>query len=262
MDTTRRVFVQMAAAGLAAAAPASDRIQVGFIGLGGQGTSRLNEFLKHPDVAAAAVCDVDSSHVDRAAAIVARAQGQPPAKFSDFRKLLELKDLDAVMVATPDHWHALPAIHACQAGKDVFVEKPLSYSIGEGRAMVNAARKHQRVTQMGNHIHNDRPTYRRVVEAIKSGALGKIHRVDCSLTTGNAPIGRQPDGAPPADLDYDFWLGPAPKRPYNPLRAHYSYRYFWDYSGGMLIDFWCHYTDVVHWALDLGAPQSVSAAGG
>jgi predicted dehydrogenase len=262
LTSTRRTFVQMAAAGLAAAAPASDRIQVGFIGLGGQGTSRLNEFLKHPDVTAAAVCDVDASHVDRAAAIVTKAQGQAPAKFRDFRKLLERKDLDAVMVATPDHWHALPVIHACQAGKDVFVEKPLAYSIGEGRAMVKAARAHQRVTQMGNHIHNDRPTYRRVVEVIKSGALGKIHRVDCSLATSANPLGKPPDAASPAELDYDFWLGPAPKRPYNPLRSHFTYRFFWDYSGGSLIDFWCHYTDVVHWALDLPAPQSISAAGG
>src|SRR4051812_42436090 len=226
-DLTRRAFVQTAAAGLAMAAAPSDKIQMGFIGLGRQGTSRLNEFIKHPDVAAVAVCDVDSTHVDRAADIVTKAQGQAPAKFHDFRKLLERKDLDAVMVATPDHWHALPAIHACQAGKDVFVEKPLAYSIGEGRAMVNAALKYKRITQMGNHIHNDRPTYRRVVEVIRSGALGKISRVDCSLVTGSTPIGRQPDAAPPPELDYEFWLGPAPKRPYNPLRSHFTYRYFW-----------------------------------
>ncbi|HJZ97162.1 MAG TPA: Gfo/Idh/MocA family oxidoreductase [Candidatus Solibacter sp.] len=259
-DLTRRSFVQLAAVGAATAAP-SDRIRMGFIGVGRQGTSRLNEFLKQPDVTAAAVCDVDSTHVDRAADIVAKAQRQPPAKFHDFRKLLDVKDIDAVMIATPDHWHALPAIAACRAGKDVFIEKPLAYSIGEGRAMVTAARKHDRITQMGNHIHNDRATYRRVVEVIKSGALGKIHRVDCALAS-STPIGRQPDGAAPRELDYDFWLGPAPTRPYNPLRAHYTYRFFWDYSGGTLIDFWCHYTDVVHWALDLGAPHTVSAAGG
>jgi predicted dehydrogenase len=259
-DLTRRSFVQLAAVGAATAAP-SDRIRMGFIGVGRQGTSRLNEFLKQPDVTAAAVCDVDTTHVDRAADIVAKAQGQPPAKFHDFRKLLDVKDIDAVMIATPDHWHALPAIAACRAGKDVFIEKPLSYSIGEGRAMVTAARKHDRITQMGNHIHNDRATYRRVVEVIKSGALGKIHRVDCALAS-STPIGRQTDGAAPRELDYDFWLGPAPTRPYNPLRAHYTYRFFWDYSGGTLIDFWCHYTDVVHWALDLGAPHTVSAAGG
>jgi predicted dehydrogenase len=250
--------------GLAAwrAPAASDKIQMGFIGVGRQGTSRLNEFMRQPDVVAVAVCDLDESHVASAAAAVEKAQGHRPETYHDFRKLLPRKDLDAVMIATPDHWHAMPVIAACQAGKDVFVEKPLAYSIGEGRAMVNAARKFQRITQMGNHIHNDRPTYRRVVEVIRSGALGEIHRVDCSLTTGNGSLGHQPDGSPPAGLDYEFWLGPAPKRAYNPLRSHFTYRYFWDYSGGALIDFWCHYTDVVHWALDLKAPTSISATGG
>jgi predicted dehydrogenase len=266
MDTTRRTFLAMTAAGMAArvlrGAPAGDRIQIGFIGLGGQGTSRLNEFMRHPDVDAVAVCDVDQTHVDRAAGLVEKAQGKKPQVFRDYRKLLERKDLDAVMVATPDHWHALPTIAACQAGKDVFVEKPLSYSIGEGRAMARAAERYKRVTQMGNHIHNDRPTYRRVVEVIHSGALGKINRVDCSLVVGSSPVKAAPDSTPPPELDYDMWLGPAPKRPYNPMRSHFTYRYFWDYSGGMLIDFWCHYTDVVYWALDLKAPKSVTAAGG
>jgi predicted dehydrogenase len=260
----------MAAAGLSLAAPSrgragappSDRIQVGFIGLGGQGTGRLNQFMKQPDVDAVAVCDVDQTHLDRAAALVEKTQGRKPEAFRDFRKLLETKNLDAVMVATPDHWHALPVIHACQASKDVFIEKPLAYSIGEGRAMVNAAQKHARITQMGNHIHNDLPNYRRVVEVIRSGALGKINRVDCSLKVGFKGVGKPPDASPPLGLDYEFWLGPAPKRPFNPNRCHFNYRYFWDYSGGYLIDFWCHYTDVVYWALDLKAPKSISATGG
>jgi predicted dehydrogenase len=260
----------MAAAGLSlatpsksrAGAPPSDRIQVGFIGLGGQGTGRLNQFMKHNDVDAVAVCDVDRAHLDRAVALVEKTQGRKPEAFGDFRKLLETKNLDAVMVATPDHWHAVPVIQACQAGKDVFIEKPLAYSIGEGRAMVNAAHKHARITQMGNHIHNDLPNYRRVVEVIRSGALGKINRVDCSLKVGFKGVGKPPDAAPPPGLDYEFWLGPAPKRPFNPSRCHFNYRYFWDYSGGYLIDFWCHYTDVVYWALDLKAPKSISATGG
>jgi predicted dehydrogenase len=268
---SRRDFVRTAtAAGLTlAAAPSparaaapSDRIRVGFIGLNGMGTGRLNGFMKHPDVYAAAVCDLDQRHLARAAALAEKAQGHKPQEFHDFRKLLELKDIDAVMIATPDHWHALPFVQACQAGKDVFVEKPLSYSIGEGRAMVTAARKYNRVSQMGNHIHNDLPNYRRVVELVRTGSLGKIHRVFCSINTGRKGLGNPADTAPPAELDYDFWLGPAPKRPYNPNRAHFSYRYFWDYSGGYFIDFWCHYTDVAYWALDLTAPVTVSATGG
>jgi len=263
MNLTRRTFVQGAAGlPLLAGPPPSDQIRVGFIGVGGMGTGRLTQFMKHPDVVAAAVCDVDSTHADRAAALVEKTQNRKPEVFHDFRKLLEKKDIDAVMIATPDHWHALTAVKAFEAGKDVFVEKPLCYSIGEGRAMVTAAKKHSRVSQMGNHIHNDHPNYRRVVEQVRSGSLGKINRVYCALRTGEKSLGKPADAPPPSELDYEFWLGPAPRRAYNPNRSHYSYRYFWDYSGGMFIDFWCHYADVAYWALDLKAPKSVSAAGG
>jgi predicted dehydrogenase len=243
------------------AAP-SDRIRVGFIGLNGMGTGRLRGFMEQPDVHAAVVCDLDQRHLDRAVALVEKTQGHKPDAYRDFRKVLERKDLDAVMIATPDHWHALPTVQACQAGKDVFVEKPLSYSIGEGRAMAEAARKHSRVTQMGNHIHNDLPNYRRVVEIVQSGMLGKVQRVYCAMNSGDKPLGKPADSAPPPELDYDFWLGPAPKRAYNPNRSHFSYRYFWDYSGGYFIDFWCHYADVAYWALNLEAPLSVTATGG
>ena len=175
----------------AAAAPAaSDRIRVGFIGLGGQGTGRLRGFMAHPDVEAVAVCDVDQNHLNRAVELVQKTQNHKPDAYRDFRRVLDRKDIDAVMIGTPDHWHAIPHVMACQAGKDVFVEKPLSYSIGEGRAMARAAESHQRITQMGNHIHNDLPNYRRVVEIIQAGKLGTIHRVDCSLrTAGSAVVG-------------------------------------------------------------------------
>lgn len=242
------------------AAP-NDRINVGFIGLGGMGTNRLKGFLRHPDVNVVALCDLDTAHVDQAVALVKESRGLAPATFSDFRKLLEVKEIDAVCIATPDHWHALPTVQACQAGKDVFVEKPLSYSIGEGRAMVKAARRYQRVTQMGNHIHNDLPNYRRAVEVVQSGLLGKIQHVNVWKTSESKGLGTPPDSAPPAGFDYATWLGPAPKRAYNKNRAHFNYRYFWDYSGGMFIDFWCHITDVAYWALDLKAPKSVVATG-
>jgi len=267
---TRRTLLQSAAGlGLSASAfralggtPPSDRIRMGFIGLGGMGTGRLNQFMKHPDVVAAVVCDLDSTRAAKAADLVEKQQGQKPEIIHDFRKVLDRKDIDAVMIATPDHWHALPAVMAFQSGKDVFVEKPLCYSIGEGRAMVKAAEKHSRISQMGNHIHNDLPNYRRVVEIVKSGMLGKIDRVYCALTSNEKNLGKPADTTPPAELDYEFWLGPAPKRAFNPNRSHFNFRYFWDYSGGMFIDFWCHYADVVYWALDLKAPKSVSAAGG
>lgn len=234
---------------------------MGFIGLGGMGTGRLEGFLKHPDVEVTALCDLDGGHLSRAVSIVKATRGTSPATYRDFRKLLAANDVDAVCIATPDHWHALPTVQACQAGKDVFVEKPLSYSIGEGRAMVRAARKYGRVTQMGNHIHNDIPNYRRVVELIQSGLIGKVQHVNVWKTSETKGLGMPADSAPPADFDYETWLGPAPKRPYNANRSHFKFRYFWDYSGGMFMDFWCHITDVAYWALDLQAPKSVVATG-
>ena len=274
MPTTRRSLLKKIGAGLAIGLTArstramagqgpNEKIRVGSIGVGGMGTGRLREFLKQPDVSVAAVCDVDQSHLDGALAEAEKLQGVKPQGFHDFRKLLEMKNLDAVIVATPDHWHALPTIAAFRAGKDVFVEKPLSYSIGEGRAMVRAAQAGKRVSQMGNHIHNDLPNYRRVVEIVRSGILGKISRVSCWKTSLLASkLDNPPDGAPPPELDYDFWLGPAPRRLYNPNRSHLNFRYFWDYSGGIFIDFWAHITDVAYWALNLTAPKSVSSIGG
>jgi predicted dehydrogenase len=260
----------VASGGAAAGAPVvghagpspSDTIVLGMIGVGNMGSNRLREFLEHPDVQIGAVCDVDSRHVDEAVAMVRERRGRTPETFGDFRLLLERQDLDAVAIVTPDHWHAIPTVSACEAGKDVFVEKPLSYSVAEGRTMVDAAAAHARVTQMGNHIHNDLPNYRRVVERIRSGQLGRITRVDLWKTSDIDGRGNPPDESPPPELDYDFWLGPAPDRPYNPLRSHGTFRHFWDYSGGTFIDFWCHIADVAFWALDLGAPTTVSAAGG
>ncbi len=272
--TSRRGFLKSVSAGLAlglsasncralAGVAPSDTIQMGFIGVGSMGMERLKEFMNHEDVRVAAVCDVDESHLSEALAEVDKEQGRKPAAFSDFRRLLEMKELDAAAVVTPDHWHALPTVQAFKAGKDVFVEKPLSYSIGEGRTMVRAARAHNRISQMGNHIHNDLPNYRRVVELIRSEMLGKITRVTCWKTSpAETDLNHPADGTPPAGFDYDFWLGPAPKRPYNPNRSHRTYRYFWDYSGGIFIDFWCHISDVAFWALDLKAPGSVAAVGG
>lgn len=273
MQSNRREFLiettaAVAALGLASSAARAqsgagpnDRINMAFIGLGGMGSGRLEGFMEHPDVNVTALCDVDESHLSHAVAMVEKKRGKRPPTFHDFRKLLEQKDVDAVCVATPDHWHALPTIWACKAGRDVFCEKPLCYSVGEGRAMVAAAAANNRITQLGNHIHNDYPNYRRAVELVRSGLLGKIDRVSCWIQSDNKGMGRPPDSAPPPELDYEFWLGPAPKRHYNPNRSHFTFRYFWDYSGGVFADFWCHITDVAYWALDLQAPTSVVSLG-
>jgi predicted dehydrogenase len=269
---SRRSFLASAAAASAAittlsrnsfaAQSPNNQIVLGMIGVGGQGTGRLKGFLKHPDVRIAAICDVDERHADRAIEIVRNARGESPQKFTDFRRLLEAKDIDAVAIVTPDHWHAIPTVQAFEAGKDVFVEKPLSYSVAEGRAMADASLNHKRVSQMGNHIHNDFPNYRRVVEMVRSGKLGKITRVHAWKASPMKPFTTNEPPTVPPGFNYDFWLGPAPKHAYDPLRSHYNFRYFWDYSGGMFIDFWCHISDVVYWALDLKAPKSISSAGG
>jgi predicted dehydrogenase len=246
----------------AAAKGPNEQIVMGCIGVGSQGLYRLNELLKQEDVRIAAICDVDQRHIERAIGIVEKAKGYRPQGVGDFRRVLDMKDVDAVTVTTPDHWHAIPTVAAFEAGKDVFVEKPLSYSVAEGRAMADASLNYKRVSQMGNHIHNDSPNYRRVVELVKSGKLGRITHVHAWKTSPMSnTVTREPATCPP-ELNYDFWLGPAPKHAYEPLRSHGTFRQFWDYSGGTFIDFWCHISDVAFWAMDFKAPKSISSVGG
>jgi predicted dehydrogenase len=275
---SRRVFLGTVGGGLGltalnwrvlASQQPNNQIVLGMIGVGGMGMGRLREFLGQPDVRIGAICDVDSAHIDRAVAEVEKTGGHRPKTHGDFRRVLADREIDAVAVVTPDHWHGLAALRAFEAGKDVFVEKPLSHNVAEGRMLADASLRYQRVTQMGNHIHNDESNYRRVVEMVQSGKLGRITRVHIWKTGGGAGVGgRGGRGGtprpmtPPPTLDYDFWLGPAPKRPYHPLRSHGSFRRWWDYSGGTFIDFWCHIFDVVSWSLDLGAPRAVTSVGG
>jgi predicted dehydrogenase len=237
--------------------PASESIVLGFIGVGGMGSGLLNIFKRFPDVRVAAVCDVYEPHARRAQSA---ADGKPEV-YHDFRKVLDRKDLDAVVVATPDHWHAIPTIMACQASKDVYCEKPLTHKIAEGRAVVKAAQKHQRVTQMGNLIHAGE-NYHRVVEIVRSGALGTITKTRVWMAADRSGLGRPADGEPPPGCDYDFWLGPAPKRAFNSNRFTFNWRWFWDYGGGLLTDFCCHIVDPIHWAMDVEAPRTVTASGG
>ncbi len=239
------------------AVPPSERIVLGFIGVGGMGTGLVKIFKSFPEVSIAAVCDVYEPHLNRAFA----AAGSSPAVFSDFRRVLDRKDIDAVVIATPDHWHGITTIMACQAGKDVYCEKPLAHRIQEGRAMVQAVEKYKRVSQMGNLIHADK-NYHRVVEIVRSGVLGKIFKTRVWLANDRDDLGRPADSAAPEGCDYDFWLGPAPKRSFNPNRFTFNWRYFWDYGGGILTDFCCHIVDLVHWAMEVDAPRTISATGG
>ena len=263
----RRSFTQGAAAlaGLAAVDPKAafaargERVRLGFIGVGNRGDQLLDAFMVHPDCEVAALCDVYRPYLEAAQKKVGgRAQ-----LHHDYRKLLDQKDLDAVVIATPDHWHALQFVDACRAGKDIYVEKPLSLTIREGRKMVEVARQTKRVTQVGLHRRST-PFIQELVQKIRNGAIGKVTVAKCFHLRNESPpgIGAPADCDPPPDLDWDRWLGPAPKVPYNPNRCLYKFRWFWDYSGGQLTNFGTHYLDVIQWALGQEAPLGVFALGG
>jgi predicted dehydrogenase len=210
-----------------------------------------------------ALCDVDDEQSARARASVAKEFDQTVDVVTrDFRRVLDRQDVDAVIVGTPDHWHALPTVMACEAGKDVYVEKPLSLSIGEGRVMVDVARRHNRVVQMGTQ-QRSAAHYADAIEYVKSGQLGKIRLVKTWAYQdwmGNIP--RVPDAAPPASVDYDLWLGPAPKRPFNRNRFHFNFRWYYDYSGGLMTDWGAHMIDIANWGMGVRAPSAAVSVGG
>jgi predicted dehydrogenase len=277
---TRRTFVKESLTGLAGAslvssaaqgatagsqdrvAGANKRIRVGLIGCGGMGTGDLRDFLKS-GAQAVALCDVDDEQTAKAKAGIAQDFNQTPELVTrDFRKVIERKDIDAVIVGTPDHWHALPTLMACEAGKDVYVEKPLSLTIGEGRIMVDTARRYNRVVQMGTQQRSAQH-YADAVDYVKSGQLGKIRVVKAWAYQdwmGNiAPVA---DSEPPATVDYDLWLGPAPKRPFNKNRFHFNFRWYYDYSGGLMTDWGAHMIDIANWGMGVKAPNSAVSVGG
>ncbi len=268
----RRSFLQSVSAGAALTtslftrplAGANDRIRVGFIGLGRMGRGSLGIALKVPEIEVAALCDIYQPNLELARKIA------PDAKvYKDFRDLLAARDIDAVNISTPDHWHAYMAVEACKAGKDVYVEKPVSVAVEEGRAMVQAARKYNRVVQVGTQQRSG-VHFARAREIVQSGRLGKISFVRTWNYGNQYPegIGNPPDSAPTADLDWDMWLGPAPKVPFNKNRfgvdpKEFShFRWFWDYAGGMVTDWSVHLIDIVLWAMDSIGPNVIQAAGG
>ena len=262
---TRRSFQASAAAaaGLTAlqasrAWGANERIRVGFIGVGNRGMQVLEAFLRHSDCEVPVVCDVFTPYLDRAKQ---RLDGKPQTE-RDFRKVLERRDLDAVVVATPDHWHAIQTIDACRAGKDVYVEKPLSVTVVEGRRMVEAARRHKRVVQVGTHRRSS-PIYAKLVEETTAGKIGKItvsraYRLSNMFPTG---IGKAQASPPPPELDWDMWLGPRPERPFQANIAPYKFRW-WDLYSSQMANWGVHYLDAIRWLTGETAPASVCAMGG
>jgi predicted dehydrogenase len=238
---------------------ANDRIRVGFIGLGNRGDQVLSAFLEHKDCEVAAVCDIYQPYVEFAAKKI----GGSPKQYKDYRDLLANKELDAVAIVTPDHWHALMCVEACAAGKDVYVEKPLSLVVAEGRAMVDAARTNKRIVQCGIQRTSSKMC-QEAAEAIRSGAIGKVTVVRSFHVQNEWPkgIGNPPDSDPPEGFDWDKWLGPAPMRKYNKNRGFYRFRWFYDYSGGQLTNFGVHYLAQIHASLGADAPLAVTAIGG
>lgn len=258
---SRRRFLRSAAALGAFAplvrgdAPPSNRLRVAMIGVHNQGRHDLDAIAKEGGAEIAVLCDVDDN------LLAAARKDYPKADaVTDFRRIFDRKDIDAVAVATPDHTHAIPTLLALQAGKHVFCEKPLTLTVHEARKVAEAAKKYNRVTQMGTQIHAG-DNYRRVVELIRAGAVGPIREVYLwvsALWAGKAPAEERP--VPPG-LHWDFWLGSAPERPYSPAYVPRSWRGWWDFGGGTLADMGCHYYDLAQWALGLTAPSRVTAEG-
>jgi len=260
-DLIRTTFAMGAATALASRRVwgANDRVRMGHIGTGGRGRQDLATFLKEPDYEPVVVCDLYDPFRERAvAATENRAQAA-----KDFRQVLDRNDLDAVLIAVPDHWHALIATAACEAGKDVYCEKPLTLFVTEGRKMVEAARKHNRVFQVGSQQRSG-PHYAQAVKLIQDGGIGEVHRIRAGMQRNIYP-GLKPTemaGGPIPTFDWNMWLGPAPKRPFDAFRCIYNFRWFWDYSGGQMTNWGAHHLDIARWIVGAEAPTEVAAFGG
>ena len=264
---TRRRFLQDAAALTAAASvagnlfaaeqtPRLDRVRVGIIGVNGQGNYNMTRVNATKLVDIVALCDVDEN---RAAG--ARKEFPKARFYTDYRRLLDQKDIQAVVVATPDHHHAFATVAAMRGGRHVYCEKPLTHSVHEGRVVMETAARTKVVTQMGTQIHAEE-NYRRVVEIVQAGVLGPIQRVHVWCSRRPDPGERaRTETKPPAGLHYEQWLGPAPYRPYHVSHLHFNWRWWWDFGGGVLADMGCHFMDLPYWALNLDSPTSVSASG-
>jgi predicted dehydrogenase len=240
----------------------NSKIRLGVIGCGEMGQGDLKCFFGNPEVDCAIIADVDEARLAKGLEICAENSRPKPDTTSDFRRVLDRKDVDAVLIATPDHWHALPAVMAAQAGKDIYVEKPLAKTIDEGRAMLEAVKKHNRVAQMGSQWRSCAHIIE-AAEIVNSGKLGKVSLARAWAFLDWLPsIGHVADGPVPAGVDYNMWLGPAPTHAFNQNRFHFNFRWFWDYAGGLMTDWGVHLLNIVSMGLPPEAPKSVFAAGG
>jgi len=242
----------------------SDQLNIGAIGINGMGWADVTAALKVPGVNLVAICDVDKNVMDRRMNDLGKTNYDITKirRYSDYKELLDQKDIDAVVIGTPDHWHAMIMIHACQAGKDVYVEKPVGNSIGECRAMVDAQQKYNKVVQAGQWQRSQQH-FKDAVEFVQSGQLGNIRTVKVWCYQGWMKPGPVvADGPPPAGVDYAAWLGPAKTVPFNSSRFHFNFRWFWDYAGGLMTDWGVHLLDYGLLGMKSPIPKSVSALGG
>jgi predicted dehydrogenase len=239
----------------------SDKINVGIIGINGMGWADTKSMMKIPEVNLMAICDVDQNVIDKRVAELKQSNINVTT-YGDYRKLLENKDIDVVIIGTPDHWHCLQMVEACAAGKDVYVEKPVGNSIAECNAMVAAQKKYGRAVQAGQW-QRSMPHFVDALNYLKGGSLGKIRTVKAWAYQGwMKDIPAKPDSPVPPGVNYDMWLGPAPKRPFNENRFHFNFRWFWDYAGGLMTDWGVHLIDYALLGMDSPLPKSVYASGG
>ncbi|MDH5397397.1 MAG: Gfo/Idh/MocA family oxidoreductase [Cyclobacteriaceae bacterium] len=241
----------------------SDRVNLALIGCRNRGYHVLENHLKLADTKCVALCDVDSEVLEKRSAEIKEKYGQKPKVYTDYRKMLENKDIDAVIIGTPDHWHCLQLVHACEAGKDVYVEKPMANSIEECNVMVNATRKYKRVVQVGQQQRSSRH-WQEIMKTIQSTKLGKLRKVEMWANFNYGVGGEKVSDSPvPKSVDYNLWLGPAPKRKtFNTGRFHGNWRMWWDYGGGLMTDWGVHLIDMGLWAGPVsGAPQVTLAYG-
>ena len=260
----RRHFLAGSAAlgaGAALFGAANDTVRLAVVGIGGRGRDHIKGFSALPNLQIAAICDVDDSHIANGLKQLADLGKPAPQTFKDVRKLLEDKSIDAISIASPNHWHTLMTVLACQAGKDVYVEKPCSHNIFEARQIVAAARKYNRIVQQGSQIRSS-AAVQEAVKQMRDGLIGDVYLARGLCYKWRDTIGRTPVSAVPAGVDYDLWTGPAPKREFTKNRFHYNWHWFWDTGNGDIGNQGIHQVDVARWGLGVKYPVKVSAIGG
>jgi predicted dehydrogenase len=242
-------------------AGANDRIRTAVIGMGGRGRDHMNALAHIDGVEVATFCDPDEGRMAEAASQFASRTGKTPKLEPDLRRVIEDRSIDAITIAAPNHWHALAAIWGCQAGKHVYVEKPVAHEMAVGRAMTQAARKHNRIAQGGTQRRSN-PHVRRGIQAVHDGAIGDVYMARCIHFQERESIGVKEPEPPPANLHWDLWLGPAPQQAFHRNLVHYNWHWFWDFGNGELGNNGIHFIDLARWGLKRGLPARIHACGG